>query len=83
MEFTKEFLQEMVSNSVYDEITDTSRWSEYHEMVFDHEGKYYMVEYSQGKTEMQDEYPFDDLKDGELVFCYEVAEKKLLLRSGL
>lgn len=56
-------------SSIKDTITDTSRWSEHHEIIFSHNGKFYKTYYSQGLTEQQDEYAWDNT---ELVDCYEV-----------
>jgi hypothetical protein len=64
MKFKKEFLQEVVWRDadnvkvMLDEITDTSRWSIHHWIVFEFEGKFYGVSYSVGATESQDESPF-------------------------
>lgn len=54
---------------IKDTITDTSRWSEHHEIIFAHDGKFYKTYYSQGLTEQQDEYAWDN---DEEVDCYEV-----------
>ena len=60
---------------IYDNITDTSRWSEHHEIVFqdDNTKKFYMVGYSCGLTEYQDESPFDNERDE--IECVEVEPK--------
>ena len=46
---------------VLDKITDTSRWSVHHELVFRPEGeeKLYRASYSVGATEQQDEGPWE------------------------
>ena len=45
---------------LYDKITDRSRWSIHHEMVFKTEnGRMYRAFYSEGATEMQDESPWE------------------------
>lgn len=44
---------------VRDEITDTTRWSTHHELIFKHDGKLYSATYSRGATEQQDERPWD------------------------
>jgi len=67
MKVTKEQAQNIIWEDeedwelVYDNIEDTSRWSEFHEIVCLHKptGKYYMSSYSQGLTECQDESPWD------------------------
>ncbi len=55
-----------------DEITDNSRWSIHHYMVFKElsSGKCYGVNYSRGATEYQDESPFEH--DGPDIECQEV-----------
>lgn len=64
-----DFHLEIVEN----ELTDTSRWSTHHRLVFkDHsDQKFYLTYYSQGATESQDESPFE--YDGEEKICVEVA----------
>jgi hypothetical protein len=42
-----------------DNIVDTSRWSIYHKIIFEHEDKYYQTYYSEGATECQDESPWE------------------------
>ncbi len=63
MKFTKHFLMEELGlpyeNTLVDTIVETSRWSEFHEIVFAHDGKFYQTGYSQGLTEMQDESPWE------------------------
>ena len=39
---------------VYDNIIDNSRWEIGHEVVFKHDGKFYMGYYRRGATENQD-----------------------------
>ncbi len=55
---------------VYDNIVDTSRWSEIHEVVFKYKGSIYMTSYRTGLTEMQDERPWEGESEVE---CQEVA----------
>lgn len=57
---------------VSDEITDTSRWSVHHDLIFQEKatGKFYKAEYSKGATEQQDESPFD--YEGLTFSCVEV-----------
>ena len=44
-----------------DQLIDTSRWSEIHELVIrDRDGNLWMTGYTTGLTEMQDERPFED-----------------------
>ena len=60
---------------IYDKITDTGRWSEYHEAVFKLDGQFFMTEYSRGSTEMQDESPYE--YDGEWIEVPEVVPKEV------
>jgi len=47
------------SNTIKNIITDTSRWSEHHEIIFAYSGKFYQAYYSEGLTEYQDESPWE------------------------
>lgn len=62
------------TSAIKDTITDTSRWSIYHEIVFEHDGKFYMTDYSEGATEMQDESPWEYENEVE---CVEVELKEV------
>lgn len=44
---------------VRDRITDLSRWSVNHELIFRHEGGLYRAFYRVGATEMQEESPWE------------------------
>lgn len=66
------------SEAIVDDIVDTSRWSEEHYIVFEHEGKFYQTRYSCGATEMQDESPWDDVEE---VVSFEVEEKEVLVKQ--
>ena len=46
-------------NVLTDDIYETSRWSNLHELIFELNGKYYRTHYSIGKTEYQDESPWE------------------------
>ena len=61
-------------SAILDEITDTSRWSVHHRIVFKHDDKFYETYYSEGATEMQDEsaWEYDDE-----VECDEVELKEV------
>ena len=61
-----------------DEIDDTSRWSVFHTLVFEHEGKFYQTHYSVGATEMQDESPWEFEDEVE---CHEVEEKEVVVKQ--
>ena len=54
---------------IRDNILETSRWSEIHDLVFEYDGKLYQTTYSQGSTESQDESPFEY---DDVVTCDEV-----------
>ena len=54
---------------VSDEITGTSRWSIFHELIFRYEDKYYRCDYSVGATEMQYEAPWEYETE---IDCHEV-----------
>jgi hypothetical protein len=60
---------DLPDSAIKDTITDTSRWSEHHEIIFAHDGKFYKTYYSQGLTEHQEEYAWQNLEEIE---CYEV-----------
>ena len=44
---------------ISDQITDTSRWSIHHDVIFEFNGKFYFTFYSEGATEYQDESPWE------------------------
>jgi len=78
MEFNKGFLQDLwllddQVEIIKDEIYETSRWSEHHMCVFKYNNSYYVTYYSQGTTEMQEEYPYED--DPDEIECDEVFLK--------
>ena len=79
--FSKDYLKyelDLPCNSVVDRIVDTSRWSVFHEIVFEDNGKFYQTTYSVGATEMQHESPWeyvDEVKCVEVELC-EVKIKK-------
>ena len=79
MIFKKEFLQDKVYDCIHEEIVDTTRWSIIMEMIFEHEGKYYRVQYSKGATESQYEAPFE-YADNEIE-CDEVELKEVVVKK--
>ncbi|MGL4801914.1 MAG: hypothetical protein ACRC18_06585 [Cetobacterium sp.] len=79
MIFTKEFLKEKTYKPVYEEVTDTTRWSIHKMMVFEHEGKHYKAYYSEGATECQCEYPFE--YDDDEIECPEVEFKEVVVKK--
>ena len=69
------------AKSMSDEIYDTSRWSEHHELVFQdlETEKFYQVCYSKGLTEYQDEDPFQFEEDGSKCTEVKQVEKVVLV----
>lgn len=83
MKFKKNFLVnelDLPSAAILDEITDNSRWSIHHKIVFEHDGKFYQTHYSEGATEMQDESPWEYEDD---VDCVEVELKPVQVMKWL
>lgn len=84
MKFKKQDLQDMVYEDdgplkrVEDKITDTSRWSVMHEVIFKDTatGKHYKSFYSVGATEQQDEAAYEYANKEEE--CFEVELKKVI-----
>lgn len=80
--FSKDYLKDELdlpySNTVVDQIIDTTRWSIVHKIVFEDNGKFYQTTYSEGATEMQDERPweYDDEVECTEVELREVKVKK-------
>lgn len=77
MKFKKNYLKNELGlpySAMVDEITETSRWSIHHKIVFEHEGKFYQTYYSEGATEMQDESPWEYEDEVE---CVEVELKEV------
>lgn len=78
--FPKELLQELAWDDapnpyikVDDSITNNSRWSIHHTMVFKaDDGLHYRVGYSVGSTECQDERPFE--YDDDEIECTQVEK---------
>lgn len=74
--FKTQFLKDTLNlpwSAKVDNITDHRRWSVVHQIVFEHEGKFYQTEYSVGATEKQDEGPWeydDEVECEELSGCY-------------
>ncbi|WGT37755.1 hypothetical protein MHB40_14500 [Lysinibacillus sp. FSL K6-0057] len=65
---------DLPSNALLDEVTDMSRWSIHHRIVFKHDNKFYETYYSEGATEMQDERPWEYEDEVE---CDEVELKEV------
>lgn len=80
MKLHKDYLTEELNlpdSAIKDTITDTSRWSEHHEIIFAHDDKFYRTHYSQGLTEQQDESPWDYEEEVE---CTEVELVEKLVK---
>lgn len=65
-------------SALLDEITDTSRWSIHHRIIFSYQGKFYQAYYSEGATEMQDESPWEYEDEIE---CVEVELKEVKVKK--
>lgn len=81
MKFGKDFLVDeldLPDSAIEDNIYDTRRWSEDHEIVFKYDGKYYQACYSCGATEMQDESPWEYEDE---IDCTEVVQKEILVKK--
>lgn len=61
---------EIISNT----ISDTTRWSVLHELIFSFGGEFFRTRYNVGATEQQDEQPFED--EGETVECRQVTPEE-------
>lgn len=61
--------------TVYNNVTDTDRWSTYYEQVFKIGDRFFKTYYSKGSTEVQDEYPYE--YEGEWVEVTEVVPKEV------
>lgn len=61
-----------VGTVIEDNVTDNSRWSIYHDLIFMYEGKTYRTDYSVGATEMQDESPWEYDSEVECVELHKV-----------
>lgn len=78
--FTRDFLTEELGLPydgcyvIEDKLIDNDRWSIMHQLIFEHEGKFYRTNYSVGATENQPEAPWDYEDEVE---CWEV-EKRLV-----
>ncbi|GAV11406.1 hypothetical protein [Paenibacillus sp. NAIST15-1] len=60
---------------IRDDITDNSRWSIHHEIIFKWtDGKFYRAYYSVGATESQDEAPWEYEDEVECVEVYQVEK---------
>lgn len=56
---SEEEYENVISASIVEKnISETSRWSTYYDVVFKVDDKYYSTSYSEGSTEMQDESPY-------------------------
>lgn len=65
-------------SAILDEITDTSRWSIHHRIIFAYQEKFWETYYSEGATEMQDESPWEYEDEVE---CSEVELKEVKVKK--
>jgi len=77
MKFSKEFMQNLAWEDheddvkiITNELTSTSRWSLFYDLIFKYQGKFYRSTYSKGATEQQDERPYE--YEGDEIECSEV-----------
>lgn len=66
------------SELIEDVITDTSRWSIHHNIVFKKDNRFYSTWYSEGATEYQDERPWDSKTEVECTEVRPVETKKIV-----
>ena len=81
--FSRDYLVDELDlpyNSIYDKVTDNSRWSIFHDMVFKDNEKYYQTSYSVGATECQDERPWEYEDEIE---CVEVEKRQVLVEKWM
>jgi len=81
MKFEKEFLideLDLPDSAIEDKVVDNSRWSIQHEIIFEHEGKFYRTHYQVGATESQDEGPWE--YDDEIE-CTEVIRQEVTVMA--
>ena len=79
--FSKDYLKnelDLPYSPILDEITDTSRWSIHHRIIFGDNGKFYETHYSEGATEAQDERPWEYEDE---VTCTEVELKEVKVKK--
>ena len=79
--FSRDYLTEELDlpySAISNEIIDTSRWSVYHKIVFEDNGKFYSAIYSEGATELQDEKPWEYQ---DKVECIEVELKEIKVKE--
>ena len=79
--FTKEFLMDeldLPGSAIKDTITGDSRWSIFHNIIFEHDGVFYSADYSVGATEYQDESPWEYDKEVE---CTVVELKEVMVKK--
>lgn len=77
VKFSREFLMEELDlpySALERNITDTSRWSIYYEIIFEYKGKFYRTSYGEGATECQDERPWEYQKEVECTEVHQVEK---------
>ena len=81
--FSKDYLmdeKDLPYSAILDNITDNGRWSIYHEIVFEDNGKFYKTTYSVGATESQDESPWEYVGEIE---CTEVELREVVVKKWM
>jgi hypothetical protein len=77
VKFTRDFLKnelDLPFNAIEDEVVDNSRWSIYHSIIFEYDGKFYQTSYSVGATECQDESPWEYEDEVECIEVHKVQK---------
>ena len=64
--------------AILNEVTELTRWSVHHKIIFAYQGKFYQTYYSEGATEMQDESPWEYEDEVE---CHEVELKEVTVKK--
>lgn len=84
MKFSKDYLVNELDlpyeNAIEDNIVDTGRWSIYHKIIFEDNGKFYRTHYSVGATECQDERPWEYEDEVE---CEEVELREVMVKKWM
>lgn len=83
-QFDRDYLKwelDLPFSAIEDNVIGNSRWSIYHEIVFqDRDGKFYQTCYSVGATEYQEEGPWDDEP---VVVCTQVEKREVVVEKWM
>jgi len=82
VEFEKSFLLDVLYGDIpdaliEDTILETTRLTIIHELIFQHDGKFYRVIYTVGATESQDERPWKYAD--KMIECTEVVPQEIVV----